>query len=197
MPFAGLQRRGLAAFHTSPEAGGRCFYTQPVLLKEPGLLAQPLENKSGSKEARAKVKSEADSDFPNSPNGGDVEGAGWQMGPLGVHRFVTPYKASRSNRRARSLPAPGDGSGITLAKSQHPPPCGEGGRAILVPAVPQEHPFPPHLRRAPAFLVELCTRGRRERSWPRVIYGASVKSLRQRRVRSVTSCDVWVRTAWC
>lgn len=46
-----------------------------------------------------------------------MEGAGWQMGPLGVHGFVTPYKASRSSRRARSLPLPGDGSGITLPKS--------------------------------------------------------------------------------
>lgn len=194
MPFAGLQHQGLAAFHTSPKAGGRCFYTQPVLLKEPGLLALPLENKSGSRKAGAKVKSEADSDFPNSPNGGDVEGAGWQMGPLGVHRFVIPYKASWSSRHARSLPPPGDGSGITLPKSQHPPPCGEGGRAILMPAVATGASLPWSPPRAP---VELCTRGRRARSRPRVIYGASVKSLRQRRVRSVTSCDVWVRTAWC
>lgn len=138
----------MAALHTSPKAGGRCFNTQPVPLKEPG-----LENKSGSRKAKAKVQPEADSDFPHSTNRGDVEGAAWQMGPLGVHRFVTPYKASQSKRHTRSLPPPGDGSGITLAKPQHPPPCGEGGRAGPSSCLlwPREQPFPPHLRRVPSW----------------------------------------------
>lgn len=61
--------------------------------KDPGLLL-------GKQIRKQKVQSEADSDFPDSPDRGDVEGAAWQMGPLGVHRFVTPYKASQSNRRA-------------------------------------------------------------------------------------------------
>lgn len=172
--------------HISQSRDG-CFYTQPVLLKERSLPTQPLENKSGSR--KAKVKSEAGSDFPHWPSGGNVEGAGWQMGPLGVHGFVTPYKALQSSRRTQSLPLPGDGSGITLPKSQHLPPCRDEAGPSSCLLWPQEHPFPAHLQRGPA---GLCTHTR-----PRVIYGASAKSLRQRRVRSVTSCDVWVRTAWC
>lgn len=125
----------------------------------PAKGAQPWENKSGRRKAGAKVKSEADSDFPESPNGGDVEGAAWQMGPLGAHGFVTPYKASQSERHARSLlPLPGDGSGITLAEHQSPPPCREGGRQGH-PHACRGHRSIPSLLRVPSFLVELRTHG--------------------------------------
>lgn len=117
------QSRGQVFLHPACPAKGACTAC-PALGRE-----------SRKQRSRSQSKIRSRQRFSNLPNGGDAEGAAWQMGPLGVRRFVTPYKASQSNRRARSLPAPGDGSGRTLARSQHPPPCGEGGRAILVPAV--------------------------------------------------------------
>lgn len=43
---------GFGSISHISQSRGRCFYTQPVLLKEPGLLAQPLEIKSGSRKAK-------------------------------------------------------------------------------------------------------------------------------------------------
>lgn len=197
MPLAGLQRGALAAFHTSPKAGGRCFYTQPVLLKEPALLAQPLEEKAGSKEAGAKVKSEADSDFLTRLTEEMRKELPGRWVPLGFVALSLPIR----RRRATAEHDPSLRPETDQEEPSQDPctllPAGREAGPSSCLLWPQEHPFPPHLRRVPAFLVELCARGRRERSRPRVIYGASVKSLRQRRVRSVTSCDVWVRTAWC
>lgn len=176
-----MQLGGLAAVHTSPKVSARCFYTQPVPLKIPVCC---LENKSGSRKYNLKQTVI----FLTRLTEGMWKELPGRWVPLGYIALSLPIRRRRATA-ARSLPAPADGSGITLTKSL------QGGRQGH-PRACSGHRSIPSLLTSQEFSWSSAHTDR-ERSQPRVIYGASVKSSRQRRVRSVTSCDVWVRTAWC
>lgn len=120
-----------------------------------------MENKSGSTEAGAKAQSEADSDFLSRLTEEMWKELAGRWVPLGYVALSLP----RRHRRAISEHDPS----LCPEMGQEKPSQNPVGRE----AGPGEHPFPPHLCRAPELLVELCVCGQRKQSWPRVVCGAS------------------------
>lgn len=158
------------------------FTPSPSGQRSPVCSPSPWKTSKQAKKQAPKQKPKQKVIFPTrSPNGEDVKRASWQTSTLRVRQFVTPYKVPQRNHGASSLPPSGRGkrnnprkipAASSLRRGKRGRPHARCG-CRSIPALLACGEFPC------SCLNSLYTRNGGERSWPRVIYCASVKSLRQ------------------